>query len=391
MWFPDPVTSVLFAQEGLGGDAENACADSRVCSFFLDVTNNDFLAQLLGVLVPDIMRTVAIFFVAWLLVRVVRRGIRRVVRDMVEREEDRANGGRKRLSLASTQSIDPARAAMRTETLGNVLRSLASLIVWTAAVFVAIASLKTIDVDLGPLIAGAGIIGVALGFGAQSLVKDFLSGTFMLLEDQYGVGDIIDAGPATGVVEGLTLRTTRLRDIEGVLWHVPNGEISRVGNLSQQWSRSLLDIPVAYSTDIDEAITVIKKTADGLWQDRSWKGLVLDEPDVWGVEAFSDSAILIRLVIKVVPAQQWTVSRELRMRLKAAFDAAGIEIPFPQTVVWMRSEHSGDDPGAAGEPIPVDVAGARTHYRARTGEYDSEPPAASDGGGDDDGGGSEDR
>jgi small conductance mechanosensitive channel len=268
---------------------------------------------------------------------------------------------------------------MRTETLGNIMRSLASLIIWTAALFIAVDSLKTIDVSLAPLLAGAGIFGVALGFGAQSLVKDFLSGTFMLLEDQYGVGDIIDAGPATGVVEGLTLRTTRLRDIEGVLWHVPNGEISRVGNLSQQWSRSLLDIPVAYSTDIDEAITVIKRTADELWQDPTWHGLVLEEPDVWGVEAFADSAILIRLVIEVVPAQQWTVSRELRMRLKAAFDEAGIEIPFPQTAVWIRSSHEDADSGAARASAPTSADGERTRHRARTGEYDSAPPAASDG------------
>src|SRR5690606_4989578 len=136
----------------------------------------------------------------------------------------------------------------------NVLRSVASLVIWVAAVFVAVGSLRTTNIELGPLIAGAGIVGVALGFGAQSLVKDFLTGLFMLIEDQYGVGDIVDVGPATGVVEGITLRTTRLRDVEGVLWHVPNGEIKRVGNLSQQWSRAVLDVPVPYETDLDRAI-----------------------------------------------------------------------------------------------------------------------------------------
>lgn len=376
MW----TTPVILA-EGITKEAGQACKDDgSLCSAIKsNVVDNEFIAQFLGVLIPDILLTILIFAVAWFIARIVRKIIRKVVRDMVERGHDRANGTRKRLSLASTQSIDPARAAMRTETLGNVLRSLASLIIWTSAVFVAVASLRTVDINLGPLIAGAGIVGVALGFGSQSLVKDFLSGIFMLLEDQYGVGDIIDSGPATGIVEGITLRTTRLRDIEGVLWHVPNGEITRVGNLSQQWSRSLLDIPVAYSTDIQEAITVIKQTADDLWDDPSWTGLVLDEPDVWGVEAFGDSAILIRLVIKVVPAQQWAVSRELRMRLKAAFDDAGIEIPFPQTVVWMRSKHDGDDPGAAGEPLPASTDEDRTRHRARTGEYDSAPPASSDG------------
>ncbi len=375
---------MLLAAEGnITQEAAEACGDGTLCQAIKDnVVDNDYVAQFLGVLIPDILRTVVIFAIAWLVVRVVRKAIRRIVRDMVERGQERANGSRKRFSIASTQSLDPIRAAMRTETLGNVLRSLASLIVWTSAVFVAVASLQTIDINLGPLIAGAGVVGVALGFGSQSLVKDFLSGLFMLLEDQYGVGDIIDAGPATGVVEGITLRTTRLRDIEGVLWHVPNGEITRVGNLSQEWSRSLLDIPVSYATDIGEAIDVIKRTADRMWDDRDWRGLILEEPDVWGVEAFGDSAVVIRLVLKVVPAQQWAVSRELRMRLKAAFDDAGIEIPFPQQTVWMRTEHDGDDSQGTGERALFAADGTRPRHRARTGEYDSAPPAARDGGDD---------
>jgi small-conductance mechanosensitive channel len=386
MWSVPNLQGLLLAQQGnLGEDAQQACNDSQICSYFLDLTNSEFWAQLLGVLVPDIFRTVGVFFFAWLLVRIVRRAIRSIVADMVENRQERANGGRrKRLSIASTQSIDPARAAMRTETLGNVLRSLASLIIWTAAIFVAAASLKTIDINLGPLIAGAGIVGVALGFGAQSLVKDFISGIFMLLEDQYGVGDIVDVGPATGIVEGITLRTTRLRAVDGVLWHVPNGEIARVGNLSQQWSRSLLDIPVAYGTDLNQAISVIKSTADELWHDDDWRGLILEEPDVWGVEEFADSAVMIRLVLKVVPAQQWAVSRELRLRLKAAFDDAGIEIPFPQTVVWMRDERgdqaeaaSGDESAAANGEAPE--SHRRERYRARTGDYESAPPESAQG------------
>jgi small conductance mechanosensitive channel len=380
MWSSNAVLGVLLAQEGgLGTEAGQACNQSRTCSFFLDLTGNDFLAQLLGVLVPDILRTIGVFFVAWLLVRFIRKAIRRIVRDMVERDQSRADGGRRRLPLAATQSMDPARAAMRTETLGNVLRSLASLVIWTAAIFVATASLNTIELNLGPLIAGAGIVGVALGFGSQSLVKDFLSGIFMLLEDQYGVGDIVNVGDATGVVEGITLRTTRLRDVEGVLWHVPNGEITRVGNLSQQWSRSLLDIPVAYSTDLNQAIDIIKRTADELWRDREWRSLVLEEPDVWGVEAFGDSSILIRVVLKVVPAQQWAVSRELRMRVKAAFDEAGIEIPFPQTTVWLRDEQAlATDSDSDGHRSLRSTERATVGGRPRTGEYDMPTSDAGD-------------
>jgi len=379
-------TPPIVLADGLTQGTQEACIRGTLCRAIKNnVIDNDYAAQVLGVLIPDILITILIFGVAWFLVRVVRRAIRSIVRDMVERGQERAtDGSRKRLSLASTQSIDPARAAMRTETLGNVLRSLASLVIWTSAVFIAVASLDTIRIELGPLIAGAGIIGVALGFGSQSLVKDFLSGIFMLLEDQYGVGDIVDVGPATGIVEGITLRTTRLRDVEGVLWHVPNGEITRVGNLSQQWSRSLLDIPVAYGSDLNEAISIIKRTADDLWTDASWRGLILEEPDVWGVEAFADSSILIRLVLKVVPAQQWAVSRELRLRLKAAFDDAGIEIPFPQTVVWMRDEHAGAGAGAdasrAGNGELASRTQERAGHRARTGEYDSAPPASHDDG-----------
>ena len=364
-------TNIVLAQ-GVSEEAADACETSRVCDFFLERTDNEFVSQLLGVAIPDILLTIVILGLAWFLVRVVRKLIRRVVRDMVERDRERANGSRRRLPLAATQSVDPARASMRTETLGTVLRSVASIIIWGTAIFVATASLRTVEINLGPLIAGAGIVGVALGFGAQSLVKDFLTGLFMLIEDQYGVGDIVDVGPATGVVEGITLRTTRLRDIEGVLWHVPNGQISRIGNLSQQWSRSVLDIPVAYSTDLNQAIDVIKRTADELWRDREWRSLVLEEPDVWGVEEFGDSAILVRVVLKVVPAQQWAVSRELRIRIKAAFDAAGIEIPFNTYSVFVRS----DDDSAATPfgPVMSNATPTPGRPRARTGEYDSAPP-----------------
>jgi moderate conductance mechanosensitive channel len=179
-------------------------------------------------------------------------------------------------------------------------------------------------------------------------VKDFLSGIFMLLEDQYGIGDIIDTGEATGTIEAITLRTTRLRDIEGVVWHVPNGEIRRVGNMSQQWARSLLDVGVAYDTDVDHASAVMKQVADELWQDDEFADLILEEPSVWGLQAFAADELTMRLVMKTVPGQQWVVSREYRARLKKAFDKEGIEIPFPQRTVWVREE--GDYSGNGSAP-----------------------------------------
>lgn len=324
------------------GRARAVCEDNALCRWFLDMTGNETFAPIVGALVIDIARTALILLVAWVLVRLTRRVIRHLVREMAESSEAGGSALRRKVPMiATTQSTDPRRAVMRTETIGTVLKSLASVTIWSVALLVAVSSLTVVEINLAPLIAGAGILGVALGFGAQSLVKDFLSGMFMLLEDWYGVGDIIDAGPATGVVEGITLRSTRLRDVEGVLWHVPNGEIARVGNLSQQWSRTLLDIPVAYDTSIRHAIDVIKRTADQLWRDPDWQGLILEEPEVWGVEHFADDAMIIRLVLKTVPAEQWAVGRELRLRLKAAFDDADIEIPFPQRTVWMR-QHAPD-------------------------------------------------
>jgi small conductance mechanosensitive channel len=161
---------------------------------------------------------------------------------------------------------------------------------------------------------------------------------FMLIEDQYGVGDVIDVGEATGTVESITLRTTRLRAVDGTVWHVPNGEIKRVGNKSQQWARALLDVDVAYGSDVEHAKQVIKEVADGVWRDEEFGTSVLEEPEVWGIEAFGADGIAIRLVVKTQPSEQWRVMRELRARLKDAFDREGIEIPFPQRTVWMRQD-----------------------------------------------------
>jgi small conductance mechanosensitive channel len=215
------------------------------------------------------------------------------------------------------------------------LRSATTVVVWTIA---GVMILGELGVALGPLIAGAGIAGVALGFGAQSLVKDFISGTFMLIEDQYGVGDIIDAGEASGTVEAVSLRTTRLRDVNGTVWHIPNGNILRIGNMSQQWARALLDVSLATDTDVDHAQDVIKRVADSVWNDSDWHGEILEEPEVWGVERLGPDAIVIRLVVKTKPAEQFTVMRELRRRLLEAFAAEGVELPDPGRVVWVERE-----------------------------------------------------
>jgi len=259
--------------------------------------------------------------------RLVRRAIRRLVASM---SEDRGLAALKAPSaLARTGEIPSLRRVQRAETVGALLASVASFGIWTLAGLMA---LGTLGLDLGPLIAGAGIVGVAIGFGSQNLVRDFISGIFMLLEDQYGVGDVVDAGPATGTVEGVGLRTTRLRDVSGTLWHIPNGEIRRVGNRSQGWARALVDVEVAYSTDLDDTTRAIERVAHELAADERWAPKILEQPEVWGVEELGPGGIRVRLGAKTRPLEQWTVARELRARLKVAFDQAGIEVSAPKVV-----------------------------------------------------------
>jgi moderate conductance mechanosensitive channel len=277
---------------------------SSLCLSVYRSTGNSLLAQLSDTLVVRPAKIALIFAVAFVARRLLSRLLGRLVT------------GKPR----------------RVETVAALFRSIASVTVWSIA---ALMALSELGLNLGPLIAGAGVVGVAVGFGAQNLVRDFLSGVFMLVEDQYGVGDVIDAGPAVGTVESVSLRSTRLRDVNGTLWHLPNGQIERVGNRSQQWSRALLDVDVSYDTEIGHATEVIKQAAETLCGDERFAGSILAAPEVWGVENLGADSVSIRVVLKTVPADQLRVTRELRARIKEAFDAAGIEIP--QRTVWHRS------------------------------------------------------
>jgi small conductance mechanosensitive channel len=277
---------------------------------------------------------------------VAARLVKRTIAATVQRAGDNAVRRRMKAAVEFAPALREseevaARSGPRTEAISTVLQSAAAFVIYLIAVFLVLAEL---GVNLAPLLAGAGVAGLAIGFGAQSLVKDVFSGIFILLEDQFAVGDIVDLGEATGVVENVSLRTTQLRAVDGVVWYVPNGEILRVGNMSQHWSRSLLDIEVAYDTDLTAAKELLAQIArDYAAEDPD----VLGEPEVWGVEALAASSVVIRLVVKTRPSEQWRISRELRERIKIGFDAAGVEIPFPQQTVWTRSP---DAPAAAGAP-----------------------------------------
>ena len=343
-------TPSIIEPQALMTEVQQACGVEEpgvFCEAIWQQTGNAVLARIAGQIIPGLLKILVIVALAWLANRLIRRLLRRLITNVNERGLSRLGALRRRAPLQDTGPIDLSRARMRTETVAGVMRSIASVMIWTIA---AVMILGTFNINLGPLIAGAGIIGLAIGFGAQNLVKDFLSGIFMLLEDQYGIGDIVDVGEASGKIEAISLRTTRLRDVEGTVWYVPNGEIRRVGNKSQQWARSLIDVGVAYDTDLDMATRVIKEVIDGLWQDADWSEQILEEPEVWGVENFGPDEILLRLVLKVKPARQFAVNRELRARLKAAFDREGIEIPFPQRTVWLREEHPRNTVAARNTP-----------------------------------------
>jgi small conductance mechanosensitive channel len=255
----------------------------------------------------------------WLLFKVINRLVRRAQNGLPS-------------TFARGPFAEPAaettthRRVQRAETIGSLLKSIVSGVIFAVVLIMAISEL---GYDIAPLIASAGILGVALGFGAQSLVKDFLSGIFMIFEDQYGVGDSVNLGEVSGTVEAVSLRVTRLRDVDGTVWYVRNGEILRVGNQSQNWARSVLDIAVGYKEDVARVRRILKEVAHELWEDESFHALIIEEPEVWGVQSLGPDSVVVRVTLKTMPQQQWHVSREMRERVKIRFDAEGIQMPQP--------------------------------------------------------------
>ncbi|MEU4829392.1 mechanosensitive ion channel family protein [Streptosporangium sp. NPDC023615] len=277
---------------------------------------------------PVVAATLAIVLViliALILRNVAHRLINRVVR--------RASSGRASLAGRLRGKDTPApegldailaeRRRQRSETMGSVLKHVASIIILGTAVLTV---LERLTVPIAPLLTSVGIVGVAIGFGAQELVKDFIAGMFMLLEDQYGVGDVIDAGAAVGTVEAVTLRITRLRDADGRVWYVRNGTITRVGNESQGWSRATVDVPVAYASDVPAVRDLLRATVEEMWEEPEFRSVIVEEPQVWGIEQISDTSVIFRISAKTLPSKQAEVARELRLRIKAALDRASIPI-----------------------------------------------------------------
>ena len=240
-------------------------------------------------------------------------------------------------SLAATGELVDRARAKRINTIGRTLSALVFII---AAVVVVVTSLGVWGVPLGPLIASLSVVGLAIGIGAQDLVKDVIAGVFVLVEDQYAVGDVVELAGVSGTVEEIRLRTTVLRDLDGSTHHVPNGEVRVATNLTYEYSRVVVDLSVAYEESVDRALGVIGEVAEGLATDPEWSSAVVDEPEVLGVDALDDSGVVIRVLFTTDPDMRWNVKREFLRRVKNGLDEAGIEIPYPHVTITRRPDSS---------------------------------------------------
>ncbi|WP_308283045.1 mechanosensitive ion channel family protein [Pseudonocardia nigra] len=300
------------------------------CARFYEWTNNDFLARSADTIVSTTMSIALIVLLAITARFLIHRAINRIVEGATNARVSRlfTRGPRAHHGNGNGNGGVSERRTQRARTIGSVLRSLSSAVVLVIA---SVMVLAEFNVALGPILASAGIVGVAVGFGAQNLVRDFLSGMFMLLEDQYGVGDIVDLGEAGGVVESVGLRITALRDINGTVWYVRNGEILRVGNKSQGYGVAVVDLPLAHTADIPEATALAGRTAVERVAEKDIAESVLEAPDVLGVERVGPEGITLRITVKVRPGEQFTVQRALNAAISDAFEDAGVPRPavFP--------------------------------------------------------------
>jgi len=269
-----------------------------------------------------ILHIIVILILTWLALRLAKRFSAGLIRLIIRKKEDEE-------------------FQKRTTTLGNIVRyALISIIVAISGITV----LREVGIDTGPILATAGIGGLAIGFGAQSLVKDVISGFFILMEDQIRVGDVVEIGGKSGSVEKISLKTTVLRDMSGNVHYVPNGQISVVTNMTKEYSRYVFEIGVAYKEDVDEVMEIIKKIDEEMRHDPEFKDDILEPIEVLGVDQFADSAVIIKARTTTLPVKQWRVAREFNRRIKKRFDELKIEIPFPHVTVYMGEGKDGQAP-----------------------------------------------
>ncbi|MFA9445368.1 mechanosensitive ion channel family protein [Egicoccus sp. AB-alg6-2] len=301
---------------GVGEDLEI----DFVCEVLFRLTGNDLVARAGGIVRAG-LQLLLILVVAFVVTRLLRGAISRFGATMERRIEARLERGERRGTLDVARYR--VRRFQRLHAITGVMRGAAGVLVWVVAVF---AVLQTLRIDLRPILAGAGLAGIVIGFGAQQLVRDVLAGIAMLIEDQYGVGDWIEVDGRIGQVERVGLRATSIRDLDGIVWHTLNGHVQQVGNLSQEWSRSLLDVPLALDSDVPAAKAIIHKVASDLAADPIWGEDIIGPPEIWGVQDFGPEGLSIRLVIPTKPMANWDINRQLRERLHRAFGQANIRM-----------------------------------------------------------------
>jgi small conductance mechanosensitive channel len=286
----------------------------------------------------SVLRVIGIFLLAWFASVVINRLISRL---------------HEKITKVMAAHADDAREALekRSATIGGVLRKTAVVLVWTIAIFM---SLTELGYDIGPLIAGAGIAGVAIGFGAQALVRDIISGMFLLMENQVRIGDVAKINGTGGLVEEINLRTTVLRDLEGIVHVFPNGSITTLANLTRVYSCYVFDVGVAYKEDTDKVVEALREVDETLRADPEWQRVILDPLEIFGVDKFADSSVVIKARYRTRPLQQWNVGREMNRRIKKKFDELGIEIPFPHLSLYA---------GEAAKPFRIE-GGSREELKA---------------------------
>ncbi len=307
---------------------------------------------------------------AWILKLVIRRVVRRIV-----------NGAKSKANVDDTQALDRSplasvRLVQRTRTLGSILQNIVNVSI------VIIASLLVINVvapnALASLTLLTAAIGAGLGFGAQNIVKDVLNGIFIVAEDQVGIGDVVDLGLATGIVEYVSVRVTHVRDVNGTLWYVRNGEITRIGNMSQGWSRVIIDLAVPADADIDQVERLMLDAAKSIAKDPKWRTRVLESPEVWGLESVTGDALVIRVVMKTRANAKDDVARELRMRLKHAMDENSITLPAMNSIMLSGLEGAGRVRGAQPpktRPQPITTVTGDPVWKPKKGVGKKTPPA----------------
>jgi small conductance mechanosensitive channel len=329
--------------ELLAADGESPCVIGvNACSLIWRWTENESLATTGGAVVDRFLQILLIAGVALVLRSVVNRLIAKIIEKVTEAKRPQSIGELSQLigsSKSRREEIVGDRRKQRAATLTSVLQHINSVVVFAIAIMLI---LSAFNLNLAPILASAGIVGIALGFGAQNLVQDYLAGIFILIEDQYGVGDVVDVGDASGVVEDMGLRVTTLRALDGTLWYVRNGQILRVGNSSQSWARVVLDIPLSPTVDVDQASETIMRVTRAFAEEEEWQRHVLDAPEFQGVSAMTIDQTQVRVSMQVTSDEQWAAARELRRRLSEALKAEGFTEQMAKHRVFVPRSEQGN-------------------------------------------------